>query len=150
MAALRMQSVSHRSSHNRYRHLPKRQFPSQDGPSLSTASTQCAPSPSSAGQLPSLEPHPSANLHSRRSSLPLEVAGAAHQRDALVHDDLAHPQVVVDPLLDLGVLAEVLGADSRAAESISRVFRGGFRERLGKGVKAAAPDGERGVVVAER
>jgi len=91
-----------------------------------------------------------------RSSLPLEVAGAAHQSDALIHDNLAHPQVVVDPLLDLGVLAEVVGADPRAAESISRVFQGACLRapcqgwRLRGEATVASPGDEMGVVVVLR
>lgn len=49
-----------------------------------------------------------------RLPLALEVTGGAHEGDALVHDDLANPQVVVKPLLHILRLADSLGFDTRS------------------------------------
>jgi hypothetical protein len=40
--------------------------------------------------------------------LPLEVRTRGEKRHALIHDRLAHPQVIVNPLLDAGCLGELV------------------------------------------
>lgn len=57
------------------------------------------------------------------SSLPLEIARTAHQRNALIHDDLSDPEVVVNPFLELRLFAEIFGAKSRAGELVSRAIQ---------------------------
>lgn len=47
------------------------------------------------------------------STPPLEVAATAHDRNALIHDRLADPEVVLNPLLDRGRLGEGIGLDTR-------------------------------------
>jgi hypothetical protein len=44
--------------------------------------------------------------------LPLKVRAGPEKRNALVHDRLADPEVVVDPLLDARRLGELLGLDT--------------------------------------
>lgn len=46
--------------------------------------------------------------------LPLKVRTRTEKGDALVHDGLADPEVVVDPLLDAGGLAELIWFYSEA------------------------------------
>jgi hypothetical protein len=42
-------------------------------------------------------------------SLPLKIRTRGKKRDALIHDGLADPKVVVDPLLDAGGFGELVG-----------------------------------------
>lgn len=48
------------------------------------------------------------------SSLPLKVTARAHDGNALVHQGLADPQVVLDPLLDARRVGELLRFEARA------------------------------------
>ena len=55
---------------------------------------------------------------------PLEVAARAHERNALIHDHLADPEIVVDPSFDLGVgrylfRAEAGSESARKAEELA-------------------------------
>jgi hypothetical protein len=42
-------------------------------------------------------------------SLPLKIRTRSEEGDALVHDRLTDPEVVVDPLLDAGGFGELVG-----------------------------------------
>lgn len=44
-----------------------------------------------------------------RLSLPFKVRTRSKKRDALIHDRLADPKVVVDPFLDAGGFGELIG-----------------------------------------
>lgn len=43
------------------------------------------------------------------SSLALKVRGRGEESNALIHDRLAHPQIVIQPLLHAGGVAELIG-----------------------------------------
>lgn len=54
--------------------------------------------------------------------LALKVAAAREESNALVHDRLAHPQVVLHPLLHARGLAELLGLYTGTGVSLLAVF----------------------------
>ena len=79
-------------------------------------------------------PHPPDSINtpfSVTSSPPLEPRARAHDRDALVHDPLAHAQVAMDPFLQLLAFRDFLGLQTRA------VFP---REDAGQGLAAGIQD----------
>jgi hypothetical protein len=58
-----------------------------------------------------------------RLSLPLKVRTRSEESDALIHDRLADPEVVVDPLLDARCFAELVGLDTGTVSArVSRVL----------------------------
>jgi hypothetical protein len=58
-------------------------------------------------------------------SLPLKIRTRRKERDALIHDRLADPQVVVDPLLDARRLGELVRLHTGAVSGrvVLAVFR---------------------------
>jgi hypothetical protein len=62
-----------------------------------------------------------------RLSLPLKVRTRSEESDTLIHDRLADPEVVVDPLLDARCFAELVGLDTGTVST--RVSRGLFLVR---------------------
>lgn len=48
------------------------------------------------------------------SPLPLKIPTRAHHRDALIHQGLADPEVVLDPALEVGGFGEGVGFDAGA------------------------------------
>lgn len=54
------------------------------------------------------------SCRSSSSSLPLKVPTAPHKRDALIHHRLAHPQVVLYPLLHAGRFGEGFQFEARS------------------------------------
>jgi hypothetical protein len=94
--------------------------------------------------------YPTKPLSSRqRSSLALKVGARREEGDALVHDGLAYPQVVFDPSLDTGGIAELLWFNTDTVRPPSgrraHVSRGAKQGDSGSGdVKHAAGRGEAG------
>jgi len=54
-----------------------------------------------------------------RSTLPLEETTRAHEGDALIHDYLAHPEVIVYPLAHFCVWGYALGFETGASQQVT-------------------------------
>jgi hypothetical protein len=72
-----------------------------------------------------------------RLPLPLKIRTRRKERDALIHDRLADPQVVVDPLLDARRLAELVGLYAGTVSlGVSKVLvSGGVALRVDRNAK---------------